>query len=78
MRDRSGGFDGGLSTMGPLDSWSDKGSLALGLGKVPLCRVYVSVFDRIEASDVISKLTFGHNVRLTRGKKARDNFKTYV
>ena len=36
VRDRSEGFDGGLSAIGPLDPWSDKGSLALGLGKVTL------------------------------------------
>ena len=60
------GFDGGLSTMGPLDSWSYKGSLALGLGKVPLCWVHLSVIDHMEVRDVIDKLAFGQNVRLTR------------
>ena len=47
VRDRSGGIDGGLSTMGPLNSWSDKGPAALSLSKVLSCQVYVPVGDHL-------------------------------
>ena len=59
VRDRSGGFDDGLSTIGPPGPRSNKELLALGLGKVPLYWVHVSVIDCMEVSDVVNKLAFG-------------------
>ena len=59
------GSDGGLSTMGPLDSWSNKGSMALGLSKVPPCWVHVYVVGLMEVSKIIDQLALGQNVYLT-------------
>ena len=78
VRDRSGGFDGGLSTIGPPGPWSDKESLALGLGKVPLCWVHISVVDHLEVSDVVNKLTFGQIVWLTKQQEYWGYFINYV
>ena len=62
VRDRSGGLNGGLNSIGPPGPWSDEGSLALGLGNLPLCWVHVSVIDRMEVSNVVNKLAFGQIV----------------
>ena len=78
VRNRSGGFDGGLSTIGLPGPWIDKGLLALGLGKVPPCWVHISVVDRMEVSDVVDKLAFGQIVWLTKWQEYWGYFINYI
>ena len=68
VRDRSGGINGELSIMGPLESLCNRGSMALYPSKVFRQLANVPVVNRLLVSEVIDKLVSGQVIQVIRGR----------